>query len=220
MLARAAFAAAVVGVKTCLDPLLFQRDQVAYPTDPGRPLTAGEARLAHRLFADQINTDDIRLFFTPYEHPAHSAMVFGSTIMKFYGRGAHEDDYSRPRSAYSFNRFVHELAHIWQRQHGLRTVFNLGVHKPDEDYRYQLRPRARFLEFGQEQQGAMMGDYAEQIFYRHRTHGEYHPAHGGPAQNLSLLIKVVEHQFPNARRTRLMFEAQRAKRPAATRQLI
>jgi hypothetical protein len=201
-----------------------EADNTLFPVATSTALTEGEAALIKSIFGKTVKTDKVqRHYSTATKFAARkgyvtAATTFGNDI-KFYGPPYGEADYSTSTEAYNYGTFVHEMTHVWQNQHHLRKRFHDTLHRTYR-YDYTLKKHSRFAHFGEEQQASLVEDYVRQFFlFRrevepdHRT--QYIPAAAPsppPAEavrNLYLLQKVVEDQFPEARKTRLRLEAEK-----------
>jgi len=206
-----------------------EMDDARYPCISEKPLTAGEAALVKSIFGDSINTDKVRKYITLQTKPGNrfgvliAAQVFNGDSIKFYGPKYASADYSKDKDFFLFGLLIHEMTHIWQQQNKVRNA------RPAyRAYEYTLTKRSQFKKFGQEQQASIIEDYARQFLFFKRSPGgaqdNYLPnsAPGLDAKSLSsltLLAKVVEEQFPEARKTRLALEAQRKNPPTPGRLL-
>jgi hypothetical protein len=181
-------------------------DDALYPCPAGEPLTAGEAALIKGIFGNGIKTEHVRKYFSPKAKPGKDegyiipAQTFGTDSIKFYSARYKSTDYSQSKDLFNYGTFVHEMTHVWQNQHHLRRAFHNRLH-PSYSYRYTLTPRSRFRNFSEEQQASIIGDYACQFLYPDRS--------ARTETSPSLLQKVVEDKFPQARKTRLALEAQK-----------
>jgi hypothetical protein len=194
-------------------------DDIEFPSQPGVPLTKGEAALLKSIFGEQeIQTGDVRKYFADKKHPYAIAAAMSAKKIKFYGKETHAADYSQTNDVTRYWTFVHEMTHVWQYQHPLRD-FNRSVHNPTRQYDYKLSPDMQFKNFGVEQQASIIADYAQQFLYqgpKPANDNMYGPLNENPylwPQSLDMLKKTVEDRFPAARNTRLALEAQNKKPP-------
>jgi hypothetical protein len=187
---------------------------VAGPTSV-TPLAKNEIALVQSIFGNEINTAIIRKnFYTEHhdDNPGDSketvATVNDTKNIKFYGKEYQSFDYSH-EGTINYGTFIHEMTHIWQRQKipGL-TLLMMSCHT----YDYTLDSNSRFSDFCIEQQGVLIEDYA--LRFLHRSHTSFHIKN--TPENDALLKKVVEDQFPEARKTRLAAEAQEQIKTAVT----
>lgn len=186
-----------------------RQDNADYPVVRSERLTVDEAALILGIFGDELNISKVRKDFTAAQKPGTKptyyipAQTFGAKSIKFYGPHYTEADYSKTVSDFNYGTFVHEMTHIWQNQ-------NPDPRKKEKNnsvYTYALSENSRFEDFGEEQQAALIEDYARQFLRARRGayKGTYLPSHGPDKQKtpLVLLRKVVETRFPQARKTRL-----------------
>jgi hypothetical protein len=122
-----------------------------------RPLTGEESAAAEFVFGDSLDTGSVRIVASP-------VMSVGNT-----GRTVDDQIYVSPR-AYDEGLLVgwviHELTHVWQKQHGISFVSRL-VYALRREYKYGgeqglLAARAagkRFVDFNTEQQGDILEHY-------------------------------------------------------------
>jgi hypothetical protein len=171
------------------------------------PLTKNEIAFVQSIFGDEVNTAIVRKNFyakhpdnTPEDSKETIADVNDTKNIKFYGTEYRSSDYSR-EGTINYGTFIHEITHIWQRQKipGLTLLF-MSCH----DYDYTLDAGSRFNDFCIEQQGALIEDYA--LRFLHSSHASFRIKN--TPENDALLQKVVEAQFPEARKTRLGLEKQ------------
>ena len=205
-----------------LDEQRKLEDAKLYPSPPGIPLTAGEVALVKSIFGDEIDTKNVRKYFPEKMKPGTikgyvtPAQTFGIDAIKFYGTKYQSEDYSQSKDLYLYGTFLHEMTHIWQNQHPAPRAYSYT-------YQYTLTPRSRFDGFSEEQQSSIIEDYARQFFYLKQslnTKGidTYIPScasdfNESSLRSLSLLRKVVEDKFPQARKTRLALEAKTNNSP-------
>lgn len=193
-------------------------DDKTYPVTVRRPLTAREAALVRGIFGDEVKVSKVRHDFSATAKPSVregyivAATTFGKKRIKFYSDRYNAQDYSQTANLYNFGTFVHEMAHIWQNQRGLKRILHKKLH-PTMQYDYDLSVTARFNTFGEEQQASMIEDYARQVLFKGADPkaAEYTPSFAGLdpdiKRSLPLLVKVVEDRFPTARKNRLAQEA-------------
>jgi hypothetical protein len=131
-----------------------------------------------------------------------AAVYGGKNRIQFYGPQYQEADYSRTPNIENSSIFIHEMTHLWQNKHRLRS--HKLFHHYRQVYNYQLTPHSRFTKFGDEQQAAIVGDYALRFIFN-----DYSRWINNTPETDALLKKVVEKKFPAARETRLRLEAQR-----------
>jgi hypothetical protein len=199
---------------------LKEADDALYPTPPGESLTRDEVALIKSIFGDSIKTEDVKKYFSPKAKKQGEfltqAQTFGKDSIKFYGQKQKSADYSRIADVDNCGLFVHEMTHIWQNQ-------NNKQRSDSGSYRYKLKKRSHFKYFSKEEQASIMQDYAIQFLCLRKSlisdTDQYLPVHARDqkehsVRSLSLLAKVVEEQFPEARKTRLALEAKIVRSPA------
>lgn len=196
-----------------------------YPTGPGKALTAGEAAFVKSIFGEEIDTGRIRKHFSLRPHRTAAAGTYNATTVQFFGLQHFEADYSTTKNLFNYGMFIHEMTHIWQNSMSpLRKAF-LGLRHPTLKHAYKLTAKSRFKDFGIEQQGYIIEDYARACLFPDkgsrpaRGDGTYLPCLAtdikpGSLGNLALLQKVVEERFPEARKTRLALEARADNTPS------
>ena len=124
-----------------------------------RPLTAGEAAIARRVFGDAIDCAAVRVHARGYLwfglQPAGVAMAPCGEI--HFVRADYRDDFSTADAAHR-RWFVHELAHVWQHQLGYpvkwRGALRLGLR-----YDYALAPGGRLCDHDMEAQAELIADW-------------------------------------------------------------
>jgi hypothetical protein len=123
---------------------------------PGRPLTEGEKRLAHSVFADAIDYSPVRIVhrkWWPFQ-PREVAMSPTGHI-HFHPRSTlWSDDFGAAALGLQA-LFLHEMTHVWQTQTQGRFYLPLMRH-PFCRYDYALKPGQAFQHYGLEQQGELV----------------------------------------------------------------
>ena len=125
--------------------------------DPGRPLTAGERRLATDIFGDALDLDAVRIHrrkWWPLQ-PRNVVMAPQGHIWFHPQDGLWRDDFSSA-SARLQALFVHELTHVWQHQRGLCLLIR---RHPFCRYDYRIEAGRPLARYGIEQQ-AMIVEHA------------------------------------------------------------
>lgn len=166
----------------------------------GRPLTAGEKGLAY-LFGDTIHPDQIRWHAGPSQFPT-AAETFDEKTIAAYDHPFLSLDYSQDRDPFNYGMYFHETTHTWQFANGWRLT---AGHCPG-GYLYDLRQGMKLTDFCSEAQAAIVEDYARRYIRPISTSSNWYVqscGHDSP-ENDSLLVQVVEEQFPHAREMRLM----------------
>ena len=124
-----------------------------------RALTAGETRMARRLFGDALDYGAVRIFnrrYLPFGlQPKNCAMTPNGAM--YFHKSCCLLDFSAG-SEDARHWFMHEMVHIWQHQLGypvrLRGAFRIGL-----SYRYDLAPHKRLSDYNMEAQGDLLADY-------------------------------------------------------------
>jgi len=197
--------------------LRYTSDQ-DYPSAETVKLTDGEKELAKRIFGKQLHTSVIRKSFTPDIKRKGDittyAQAFGMRHIKFYG-SIPSQNFAATKNKDHLGTFVHELVHVWQAQHYPRFILQRRTLRPrDKGYVYDLKPGARFYDFGLEQQASLVQDYIRSAFNARNGQTRFTPSHAhGTTQPIDILIDVVERQFPKARSLRQEIIAKNLKTP-------
>lgn len=179
--------------------------RLAFANVEVRGLTAGEAALLRGIFGNQLDTVNIRLNLHPQEYSDIVGSVEADAAADFWGPENHSKDYSRDKDADKFGTFIHELTHNWQRQTNWK--YTLDIEDKDKDkYSYPLNAAYKFPEYTTEQQAAIVEDYARRFMHPSHSHTYLQKTYKNPNAYDSLLIKVVEDQFPNARQLREQYK--------------
>lgn len=114
-----------------------------------RGLTAGEADLACKMFADGVDWDRVRIVQAPSALGFGAMVPIGKTIV-FAKWRAWQDFTRAPIGEQGW--FVHELAHVWQAKCGVLLVLaKLGA-LGKAAYAYEPREGARFKDYNIEGQ--------------------------------------------------------------------
>ncbi len=199
---------------------LERKDDANYPTPPGVALTKGETTLLKSIFGDELDTDEVKKYFSDKPHPYVIAMASSAKKIKFYGKDTHVPDYSQTKDSANYWTFVHEMTHIWQFQHPKEDIMR-ALRNPTRKYDYELSKDLRFQDFGVEQQACIIADYAMQFLFNgkispaNENKGYFVPVEATTPkpQKLSMLYKTVEDRFPQARKTRLALAPFKNKKP-------
>ena len=127
-----------------------------------RRLRLGEINLANSLFGFSILYHQVWVHLESYlpfdsQNPGQAMTPNGEM---WFRKIKYEDDFSMPTKQPTPNAqhlFLHEMMHVWQHQRGMmvrmRGLFSWAV-----DYYYTL-DKAILLDYGLEQQAAMVADY-------------------------------------------------------------
>jgi hypothetical protein len=128
-----------------------------------RLFTLGEINLARTLYAFTIRYNEVwihRSSYLPFNLQKNNyAMTPNGEL--YFQEGTYEPDFSQPHvnndRVGGQHLFLHEMMHVWQHQRGMmvrmRGLFSWAV-----DYYYTL-DKAILLDYGLEQQAAMVADY-------------------------------------------------------------
>ncbi len=130
-----------------------------------RPLTAAERGLATSVFGDTIDLDAVTVRCQKFWalHPRSVTMAPDGHIWCHPGGSSWCADYAAEPLGMRAH-FVHEMVHVWQRQHGRNLIL---ARPPLARYRYDLSPGKSFARYGIEQQACIVADA-----YRLREGGE------------------------------------------------
>lgn len=185
-------ALAVASYPAIIEVSAWQEDQ---DRTGGTSLTDGEVTLARGIFGDEINTSVVRKHFSQARPGIAASVALASRRhIDFWGKRYHSEDYSDDTRWSMAHLYMHEMTHIWQQQNHL-IVYNFLFKKCDT-YDYTLTEGSHFDDFCNEQQAEIVADYVMQIMYPHiyfLNDGEENRRHRA---------RVVEEQFPEARRMR------------------
>lgn len=159
------------------------------------PLTKGEKKLAG-LFGEAVNSNIVQKNLSLETHGNAAAEVSDERNITFLGQKHHEYDYSKAKSGFNFVIYVHEMVHIWQNQ-TYRRHTNGTCYK---DYTHTISPHDEFEEYCNEQQAAIIENYARRfLVYPHLPSRFYERKEGSDTQNTDrALQKLVENYFPQA----------------------
>jgi hypothetical protein len=127
---------------------------------PARPLTSGEIRLVGSIVGDQIDLRRVRIYVSrAADRESSDARTFSENCIEFYdGRRFGSADFSKDPDELKFGNFVHEMTHVWQNQaREAKTASSRAV----GDYLYELKSNSRFIDYGDEQQAAIVEDYPD-----------------------------------------------------------
>lgn len=129
-----------------------------------RPLTSGEITLAQRIFGNSICYDKVGVTagqFMPFQ-PKGTAMAPDGNL---YMYGCYHDDFSQ-QPPMTQSHFIHEMAHVWQKQNGVLDPISSAV-KLQLTYRfnynaayfYKLDSARDLTSYNMEQQATIVQDY-------------------------------------------------------------
>lgn len=122
-----------------------------------RWLTAAEKALAHSVFGSAIRPDRVRVFAQPLPAPFDRSFTPGSAVL-VYAASKSLSDFThgdiRDRAT-----FVHEMAHVWQAQHGvLLPLAKIRAGDGPKAYAYDLDAQP-FHRMNIEQQASVIEDH-------------------------------------------------------------
>ncbi len=177
-----------------------------------RGLTIGEAALLKGIFGDTINTDSIRANLHPQGYDDIVGSVdTGKVAADFWGPENSSKDFSKEPNGYKFGTFVHELTHVWQNQTE-RKYTNDTAPTAKDKYTYTLSSKSKFEDYRVEQQAAIIEDYARRYLHPSKSFTYLDAAYKDAESMSPLLKKVVETEFPGAKKLREEYELQNAPR--------
>lgn len=132
-----------------------------YVPPPGRRLTEGEVAMTTTVFRGALDPSTVRVHQRKYWPFQDAKLPMSPDGHVYYPPGSelYREDFSHIPASWESRQFLHELAHVWQRQQGVdlrtRRLLEGG------NYRYLDLPEdAPFLDYGVEQQAEMLADYA------------------------------------------------------------
>jgi len=129
-----------------------------------RNLTAGEIALAKLIFKNSIDYTKVKVHNGKYIffQPGNSGMTPNGEI---YANGVYSNDYSR-QSTLMKGFLLHEMVHVWQYQLNILNPVTSAIaenisHGFDYNraYVYTLMEGKDLLDYGMEQQAAIVEDY-------------------------------------------------------------
>lgn len=143
-------------------PRQFSKDT----SGAGYALTQDEATLARRIFGTEIDTDNIRIYFIDEDKKDIYSTTdltldtrHGSSVkISFFGKAYLSDDFAHA-GLEAFFCFIHEMTHVWQAQTNMKAT---RAYDP-QTYRYALVENYSFTRFSNEQQAAIIEDYARRF---------------------------------------------------------
>ena len=130
-----------------------------------RQLTPGEIELAKGVFGDSIDYSKVRIFKRPW------MLFFGSKNQIITPNGniyvtdkEYQDDFSA-KASYAKTMFIHEMTHVWQRQHGTAVRWEAvkgwisSGFRYRTTYDYDIDKVTDFTRLGIEQQANLVENY-------------------------------------------------------------
>lgn len=154
--------------------------------DPGRSLTAGEARVIQSVFGNRLATSGL----TIVRIPGHGAQAFVGGQVGFSAQD-YRDDFTAVGSG-NIGLLLHEVTHQHQFQTGRCISTNHNY-----EYRGELAAGTPWDQLGPEQQAQMVEDYYRIYLSPNREH----VSNLNPMMRRAL-AETVEGEFPQARLTR------------------
>lgn len=128
-----------------------------------RNLSSGEIAILGPIFGSTLRYQSIKCDVNSADvgGPSNSITPAG---VAYFSRHLYNNDFSGEAPDYKWV-FVHEMAHVWQWQHGIYPVWaavgafieNLGNYA--KAYSYQIEKGKPFREYNLEQQAAIVADY-------------------------------------------------------------
>lgn len=156
------------------------------------PLTEGEKELSENIFGPEFNTAIVRKYLSEEDNQCSAAKAYGERDIVFY-KNYHADDYSDKSAPHALGLFVHEATHSWQaREWSLLKLFR----KKCSTYDYELSEDSHFDDFCNEQQAAMVQDYAR-YFLTARPVFPTRLTNNDDPQALARLESLIERTFPS-----------------------
>ncbi|QJW57840.1 hypothetical protein HL670_04762 [Serratia plymuthica] len=138
-----------------------------------RLMTLGEISMARRVFGKSVTYSRVWVHCDSYLpfglQGKHVGMSPNGEI--YFRKEEYEVDFSRVRMYKKQHLFIHELAHVWQHQHGqwvrLRGAFSWAA-----NYNYRLDVNKTLTNYSLEQQASIIADYWLLICYGYDTWGD------------------------------------------------
>lgn len=137
----------------------------------GRKLTSGEIELAREIYKDSIKYRQVKIHHGKYffAQPAGSGMTPNGEIYVADDAEHNNFLYKKDYSTQSVGLkafFIHEMAHVWQYQNKILRVKTSAVlgqirhfGRYNKMYKYVLKPGKKLIDYGIEQQAAIIEDY-------------------------------------------------------------
>lgn len=131
-----------------------------------RLMTLGEIAMARRVFGKSVTYSRVWVHCDSYLpfglQGKHVGMSPNGEI--YFRKEEYEVDFSQIRMYKKQHLFIHELAHVWQHQHGqwvrLRGAFSWAA-----NYDYRLDVNKTLIKYSLEQQACIISDYWLLIHY-------------------------------------------------------
>lgn len=165
----------------CIDSHIVSQPPTA------RPLSPGERALARSIFADTIDYTRVRVHHRNYVFWQGGHYIITPNGQIYLGRRLRGlTDFSVASLALQ-GLFIHEMAHVWQYQHGVNVLLRGAVEQVKhflgfDQYRYRLDAGKPLGAYKLEQQGDILRDYFLARQGQRAPYGadEYLAALGGP----------------------------------------
>ncbi|MDD9901865.1 MAG: type IV secretion protein Rhs [Alphaproteobacteria bacterium] len=129
-----------------------------------RPLTKNEIALARSVFGNAIQYDAITITQNPWMpfQPKGTAMTPDGHL---YMHGCYRDDYATSSPGMQ-GLFIHEMAHVWQKQNNILNPIAEGVKlgmkygfNYNAAYPYMLDEKKDLLDYNMEQQASIIEEH-------------------------------------------------------------
>lgn len=173
--------------------------------EPNRPLTAGEIALLRPVFRDSIDYEHVRVIDNAF--PLQPANVYMTPRGHIYAPGElWRADFSVASPA-EREVFVHEITHVWQYTNGMDLISQSLVDfarfhgQYEKAYAYELAPGRDLVEYGMEQQAAIVQDYFA-ITVDHEPPRDLVNAPSNDAERDRLYASVIGSFLANAKYAR------------------
>lgn len=165
-----------------------------------RLITTGEIALARKIYGYNLWYNKIwihRNSYLPFNlQPDDIAMSPDGEM--WFREETYSVDFSREHSLAKKHRFMHEMMHVWQHQHGM-FVRTRGLFSRFADYYYSL-DRKNLLDYGLEQQASIVSDYWLLLnygFFGNNDIHKYRDYHSNESiQSLIAKYKKILKGFP------------------------
>lgn len=167
-----------------------------------RALTENEKALAETVFQKALDLERVRIHDAKYIFFQASNVLMTPNGQIYAPSEMYREDYANEPLNYR-ELFIHEMAHVWQFQtevlnpkfSGLFEFIRNGFDYR-KAYQYVLEAERDLIDYGMEQQAAMIADYflvekSDEGFGRHNANTE------SPEEKRELLKKVMENFINN-----------------------
>ena len=129
-----------------------------------RSLTSGEVSLAREIYADSVDYDRVRIHYRNFVFWQGARYIITPNGHIYLGRSLRElSDFSAASLAMQ-GLFIHEMAHVWQYQHGINVLMRGALEQVRHfcgfnQYRYQLEVGKALGSYKLEQQAEILRHY-------------------------------------------------------------